>query len=582
MPDFRRAQDRDRFLSKPWTVRPAPAGVSRLRRQYEPALVTLFGVVSLVLLVACANIAVLLLARTAARRYELSVRLALGASQRRLVRQLLVESLMLSAIGAAIGLAFAQWGARLLVAQLSNWYYTVFVDLSLDGRVLGVTAAVTVATAVLFGTAPAYRAVRVEPIEALKLQPRGLAGGARAGLGGWLVVVQVALSLMLVVGAGLFLRSFTALAYRDLGFDRSRLVIAVVDARRTTVPPAGRAALFERVREAAASIAGVESAATSMATPLGNAGVRFTRDLEVPHANGNRSALPSTHVPQVFTTPVSPGWFRTYGTRLLAGRDFNISDAASAEPVAIVNQAFARRHFSGANPVGRTIVEATNPNDRHPMEIVGLVEDAAFTSVRDAIEPTMYLPLAQGVEEEVLANVPSICVSVRAVQPARLTKSLAAAIGGVDGNLSIEFQSVVEQLNYYYIRERLLALVSGFFGGLALLLAALGLYGVTAFAVNRRRIEIGIRMALGASPGAVARMVIGRVVRLVVAGIAIGIIISFWTVRVVGALLYGLQPRDPLTFGAACAVLLVVAIGAASVPTWRASRIDPASVLKEA
>jgi predicted permease len=582
MPDFRRAQDRDRFLSKPWTVRPAPAGVSRLRRQYEPALMTLFGVVSLVLLIACANIAVLLLARTAARRYELSVRLALGASQRRLVRQLLVESLLLSAIGAVIGLAFAQWGARLLVAQLSNWYYTVFVDLSLDGRVLGVTAAVTVATALLFGTAPAYRAVRVEPIEALRLQPRGLAGGARSALGGWLVIVQVALSLMLVVGAGLFLRSFAALAYRDLGFDRSRVVIAVVDARRTTVRPAGRAALFERVREAAASVAGVESAATSMATPLGNAGVRFTHDLDVPQADEHRPALPSIHVSQVFTTPVSPGWFRTYGTRLLAGRDFKPSDAASAAPVAIVNQAFARRYLGGANPIGRTMVDATDPSNRRTVEIVGFVEDAAFTSVRDAIEPTMYVPLAQGVDEELLAHLPSICVSVRAVQPARLTKSLAAAIGGVDGNLSIEFQSVVEQLNYYYIRERLLALVSGFFGALALLLAALGLYGVTAFAVNRRRTEIGIRMALGASPGAVAWLVIGGVVRLVVAGVAVGIVVSLWTVRVIGALLYGLQPRDPLTFGAACAVLLVVAIAAGSIPTWRASRIDPASVLKEA
>ena len=597
MPDFRRAQDRDRFLSKSWTVRPVPSGVSRLRRQYKPALLTLVGVVGLVLVVACANIGLLLLARTAARRYELSVRLALGASQRRLVRQLLVESLLLSAIGAVIGLAFAQWGARLLVAQLSNWYYTVFVDLSLDWRVLGVTAAVTVATAVLFGTAPAYQAVRVEPIEALKLQSRGLAAGARAGLGGGLVIVQVALSLMLVVGDGLFLRSFTALAYRDLGFDRGRVLIVVVDARRTSVPPPRLAALFERVREAAASVAGVESAATSMATPLGNAGVRFTRDIEVgdvevgdgsrsgltptvPQGDGSRSVITPTPVPQVFTTPVSPGWFRTYGTRLLAGRDFTASDSATAPPVAIVNQAFARRHLGGANPIGRTIV-ATNPNDRHAMEIVGLVEDAAFTSVRDAIEPTMYLPLAQGVEEELLANRPSICVSVRGVQPARLTKSLAAAIGGVDRNLSIEFQSVVEQLNYHYIRERLLALVSGFFGALALLLAALGLYGVTAFAVNRRRMEIGIRMALGASPGDVAGIVIGRVVRLVAIGIAIGIVISFWTVRVVGALLYGLQPRDPLTFGAACAVLVVVAIAAASLPTWRASRIDPAGVLRE-
>ena len=579
MPDYRRAEDRDRYLSKPWTARAVPAGVSRLRGQYGPALRTLLGVVGLVLLVACANVGTLLLARTAARRYELSVRLALGASQLRLVRQLLVESLLLSTIGAAVGLAFAQWGSRLLVAQLSNWYYTVSLDLSLDGRVLGVTAAVTVATAVLFGTWPAYQAVHVEPIEALKLQPRGLAGGARVGLSGWLVIAQVALSLMLVVGAGLFLRSFTALAYRDLGFDRDRLLIAVIDARRTSVPPAGLAALHERAREAAAAVAGVESAAISMATPLGNAGVRFTREITVPG-----SAAFGTHEATVFTTPVSPGWFRTFGTRLIAGRDFNAGDRAGSARVAIVNEAFARRYLDRANPLGRTLVEVVEPAERQPMEIVGLIEDAAFTSVRDAIEPTMYLPLTQGVDEKQLARSPSITVTVRATPgqpPARLTRSLAAAIASVDGELSVSFQTVAEQLDYFYIRERLLALVSGFFGALALLLAALGLYGVTAFAVNRRRVEIGIRMALGASPGTVARLVIGRVVGLVAIGVAIGIVVSFWTVRLVGALLYGLQPRDPLTFSAACAVLVVVAIAAASLPTWRASRIDPASVLRE-
>ena len=574
---YSRARDREAYLSKPWTMRSAATGSSRLRSRYGEALSTLLAIVVLVLLVACANIAHVQLARAAARRYEFSVRVALGASRLRVVRQQLVESLMLSVIGAALGLAFAQWGGRLIVAQLSTWASTAFLDLSPDWRVLGVTGAVTLSTAILFGTIPAMRAARADPIDALNQQRRGLAGGGPESVGGALVIVQVALSLLLVIGAGLFLRSFAALAYRDLGFDRSRVVVAVVDARRSAVPPHGRAALFERVRQAAAAVPGVESAASSMATPLGSAGIRFTRDVRQP---GNPNLGKDV---TVFTTPVSPDWFRTFGTRLVAGRDIDARDAATAPNVAIINAAFAKRYFDG-NPLGQTILVGAEPPDRRPVEIVGVVQNAAFTSVREPVEPTMYVPLLQVIDEELLTSFPSISVSVRAagdLPPARLTSSLAAAVAGVDGALTVSFQTVTETLSVYYIRERLLALISGYFGALALLLAALGLYGVTAYSVSRRRTEIGIRMAIGADASAVVRLVLRRVAFLCGLGIAVGVVMSLWATRLVETLLFNTPARDPVMIGASAVALALVAGAAGWLPARRASRIDPAIALRQ-
>jgi putative ABC transport system permease protein len=575
MPEYDSAEHRDAYLREPWRARPAATGSSHLRSRYGAALTALLGLVGLVMLVACANIANLMLARTAARQYEFSVRLALGASRRRLARQLLAESLLLAAAGAAVGLALAQWGSRLLVEQLSTWAYTASLDLSPDWRVLGVTGAVTVATAVLSGTAPAFRAARAEPVEALKGPVRSGITPGGAGLGGTLVVVQIALSLMLVAGAGLFLRSFTTLVYRDLGFERDRVLVAIVDASRSAASADSRLGLSERLRQAAAALPDVESAAASTATPLGSIGnVRFTPLVQVP--GGARPV-------RLLVNPVSPDWFRTFGTRLEAGRDFEAGDLAGAPRVAIVNQVFARRYFDGANPVGRTIVQVGDADDRRVLEIVGLAADAAFTSVREPAQPTIYTPLAQGVDENTLASFPHINISVRAAHgpPARLARALAAALADVDPGLSISFLTVAQQLDVFYIRERLLALLSGFFGALALLLAALGVYGVTMHAVNRRRTEIGIRMALGASAPDVLRLVLGRLVWLVSLGVAGGTLASFWTARYLGTLLFEIDPRDPLTLVGAAVVLALVAGAAGLLPARRAAGLDPAIVLRE-
>jgi putative ABC transport system permease protein len=287
---------------------------------------------------------------------------------------------------------------------------------------------------------------------------------------------------------------------------------------------------------------------------------------------------------RILTTPVSPDWFRTFGTRILAGRDFNASDRAGTPNVVIVNEAFARRYFGVAPTLGHTLVEVVGPTDRRPVEIVGLVQDAAFATVRDPVEPTIYMPLALRLDEKLMTSVPSISVSVRAapgVPPARLTGSLAAAIGSVDRDLAMTFQTVTEQLSVFYIRERLLALLSGFFGALALLLAAIGLYGATAYSVTQRRAELGIRMALGATPGGVIRLVLQRVAIIVTLGVIVGSAVSIWGARYVGTLLYGLQPHDPLTIAIAIATMALLAGVAGWLPARRAAHADPAAVLRQ-
>lgn len=352
----------------------------------------------------------------------------------------------------------------------------------------------------------------------------------------------------------------------------------MIDGRQSAVPPGGRAALYERVREAAAAAPGVESAATSMATPLGSAGIRFTPEITVP---GNPAFAGETV--RILTVPVSPDWFRTFGTRRLAGRDFAERDSAAAPKVVIVNESFARRYFAGGIPLGRTVIEMVG-DVRRSLEIVGVVEDAAFASIRDPVEPTIYKPFAQGAQEQLLASIPTVTVSVRpvaALSPARLTTSLASVIRAVDSNLSVSFQTVTEQLSVFYIRERLLALLSAFFGALALVLAALGLYGVTAYSVNRRRTEIGIRMALGADARSVLRLVLCNVAWLTAIGVVAGALVTFWAVRFVRTLLFGIEAEDPVTFGAAIMIIAAVGCVAGLLPARRAARIPPAVVLRE-
>ena len=589
-------RDTDRYLADPFTLVDASRGpASGLRDGYSRPLVVLMVVVGLVLLIACANIANLLLARATARSHEWSVRLALGASRGRLARQMLIESALLAAMGAAGGVAVAHWGSRLLLAQLDT--DAVSLDLPLDARVLAFTAAVGLVAALVFGVVPAWRATRGAPIDAMKERGRSSGPSGRAPMASGLVLAQVALSLVLVIGAGLFLRSFSGLTRVPLGFERGRVLLAVIDARRADVAPAAREATFERIHERVAAIAGVEQAAVSITAPLG---AMWSRRIDVSGSRLHGSDAPGVgpegfgftdspipaNAPLAVFNGVTSGWTATFGTPLLAGRDISASDRPGSPRVALVNQAFARKFLDGANPVGHTIHPANEPGSP-AIEIVGFLADAVYRDVREPTLPTVYVPFSQAVDrsltEDPEQTAPSVVtVSVRASEhPGSLTKSVAAAIAQVNPTLAVTFEPLDSRVAAALTRERLLAVLSSAFGVLALLMASIGLYGVTSYAVSLRRTEIGIRMALGATRASVIQLVLRRVAILVGSGIVVGLAAAAWASRFVATLLYGLEPGDLVTLIASAATLALIGAVAGWVPASRASRLDPTRVLRD-
>ena len=569
-----RPKDLPNYLKDPFTVRPAANGPASLGRQYRQPLFVIMAVVALVLLIACANIANLLLARANARRHELSVRVALGASRWRIARQLLAESVLLSAAGTALGLLFARWAARLLVFELSGENTAQALNVGLDWRVMGFTITVSSATAILFGIVPALRSMRVAPNEAIKEQGRSIAGESRFGFGSALVVAQVALSLLLVVGAGLFVRTFSSLAHVRLGFEPDPILIVNVGAKRSAVEVKERAALYERLREAAAAVPGVRSAALLNVTPLTNS--QWDTLIENPPG----MSLPESER-DVYMNEVSAGFFATYGTPIVAGRDFTPQDTTTAPLVMIVNETFAKKYFPGQSPIGQRVRNEPFGGRTPPYrEIVGVARDAVYDSLRDRIPPTAYVHALQNE-----AAGPSTTIAVRAEggSPALLTRSLASALTAVDANVTLTFRPFRDTVRAVTSQERVVAMLSAFFGGLALLLAGLGLYGVMSYAVSRRRTEIGIRMALGAGPAGAVRLVLRRVAILVGVGVAAGAVLAVWAGQFVAAtgLLFGLEPRDPATLAGSAVVLAAIGAMAGYLPARRASRIDPARILRE-
>jgi putative ABC transport system permease protein len=590
-----RAAGRDTHFAEPFQLSSAALGTSSMRGAYRRPVLVAMTVVTLVLLIACANIANLFLARAAARRHELSVRVALGAPRWRLARQLIVEILLLAGTGALAGLTIAQWISHLLVRQLTTQMDTVFLDVRLDWRLLAFTIAVTLATALLAVLAPALRASRADPIDAMRERGRGVTGERRFGLSSMLVIGQVALSLVLVAGAGLFMRTFTTLATLDPGFDRDPVLVVSVDARDSSVEPAERRALFERVTEAVRALPGVERAALSTITPVGGLVTDFAVEVEHGRKPTDLVLLVEGQLPRdaSYISQITPGWFATYGTRFVDGRDFTAQDGQAAPRVAIVNETFVRRLLPrGRRAVGQRFRSAfTRPGRPNPwFEIVAVVADATYRRLRDELPPTAYVPIAQ------IANTPldefpsSVRLSVRAATgdvsgrsargaAAGLARGVADAIGRVDPAISLTFMPLARQIDDTLVRERILAMLSSFFGVLALLLSGLGLYGLMSYSVSRRRHEIGIRMALGAEARGVVRMVLGRVLLLIGLGVTAGVVATLWMSRYVEALLYGVARADPATLIAAAGVLLVVGAAAGWIPARRASRVDPARVL---
>ena len=549
---------------------PAATGFSRLRRTYEDPLWILLGIAGFVLLIACANIANLMLARASAREREMTVRLSLGASRARLLCQLLSESLLIAAGGALLGTMLAQWLSRYLVASISTEENQFFLDLRLDWRILGFTAAVAILTALFFGLAPAWRATRVSPAGVLKAAGRGTtAGRERFSLRRALVISQVAFSLVLVCGALLFSRSLGKLLSTDAGFRQTGILEMDVDFTRLGIAADQRQpykiALLERLR----ALPGVDGAADASIVPLSGNG-------------WNEGIVLAGHTEHAGETPqlsrVSPGYFRTMGVPMLAGRDFGPTDTATAPRVAIVNETFVRKILKGASPVGQRFqIEEYVGRPRPMYEIVGLVKDTKYYDLRDEFAPIIYVTTLQDDRPD-----QGMQVLLRSALPlGSLTAAVKSTMNEAGSQITIEFHPLETQIRNSLLRDRLMASLSGFFGALAALLAMIGLYGVISYSVAQRTSEIGVRMALGAQRGNILGMILGEVGWMLAAGLAVGAALALALGRSAGALLFGIQPHDPLTMLASAFGLAAVALLASYIPARRAALLDPMTALRD-
>jgi predicted permease len=546
-------------------------GLATLRKNFGDPLFVLMAAVGLVLLIACANIASLMLARAVARQKEFAVRLALGADLSRIFRQLLTESLMMSAAGGLLGVLLAYLGSRSLAAFLSaNWFASMAMDVHPDARVLAFVAAVAALTGILFGLAPALRSARTAVAPALKetapLSARQTTKGKwsprRFGLGNALVAAQVALSILVLVGASLLVRTLIVLATMNVGFDARNLVIFSVEPELNGYKGERLANLFPELQRRLGALPGVLSVGYSSGPLL--AGGKSSRDVYFPGQSDQQADV----------LDVGPRFFETMRIPLLGGRTYDARefDNASAKKmkVAIVNQSFARRFFKGRNPVGQLIcLDDKKPPD---VEIVGVVGDTKYYGLREGIEPTMYFPIEPG----------GGTFEVRtALDPKAVIPSIREVVRSVDSNLPMSrLTTQSEQIDQAMYLERLVAWLSGAFALLALVVAGIGLYGLLSFEVTRRTHEVGVRMALGASPRHVFGLVLGRGIRLVGIGVVIGIATALALTQYLQSLLFGVRPIDPLAYVSVTVLLLIVTLGACYVPARRATKVDPMVALR--
>jgi putative ABC transport system permease protein len=544
------------------------AGFSLLRQDYERPLWLLLAIAGLVLLIACANLANLLLARASMREREMAVRQAVGASRARLVRQLLAESILLAGIGTVLGAALAQMLSRVLVSFISKTSDAIVLDLSFDWRLIAFATAIATVTCILFGLTPALRATQVQPSVAMKASGRGLtAGRERFSLRRTLVVVQVALSLVLVAGALLFTRSLGKLASVNTGFQQDGILIAQTDLRRLNLAEdqrvVYRANLLARLR----AIPGVEAATETTVVPL--SGESLNNDVWI---DGQRDR----QVNSSFTW-VAGSYFDTLRTPLIVGRDFNSSDTTNSVKVAVINETFSRRVFSGANPIGRRFwVQARPGIPETAYEIVGVVKDTKYENLREDFGPIAFFPASQEPGPDPFGQ-----FLIRSKLPeAQVTAAIKNQFAEVNPGISVSFQNFRRLISDGLLRDRLMATLSGFFGLLALLLASVGLYGILSYGVASRRNEIGIRMALGAPTINILSMILREAVMLALVGIIVGLPFVFGVTRFASTMLFGLTPTDPLSLTAAAAFLFGVALLAGFLPARRATKIDPLEALR--
>ena len=570
LPGHWRPEMQQRYLEQGLILAPGGGGMSQLKTQYGSALLTLLGLVGLVLLLACANIANLLLARSAARAKEMSIRMAIGAGRTRLVRQMLTESVLLSAMGTALGAVLAVWASRLLVQQLSPAATPYRLQLTPDWRVLAFTAGVALLTGLLFGIAPAFRSTDLKAGDVMKQSGRGLAGSPRARLGKALVSVQVALSLVLVFGALLFVRTFTGLVTQDAGFKQSNVLLAQVDTRRVEIPQNQRGQMFDNMLAELQRVPGVAIASSASQTPI--SGSWWNNEVFV---EGFKPAKPDDATSHF--NSVSPGYFAAMGTPLLLGRDFDARETPASPKSVIVNETWVKHFTPGRNPLGERVGQRGSANSIMYSEVIGVAKDARYGTMREPIPPTMYLAQTQD-GQRVWST---FIVRAAAGNSAALAPQITQAIQRINPNAFVTYRTFEGQIADSLVQERSLALLSAFFGALSLLLAAIGLYGMLAYTVNRRRAEIGIRIALGARPGSVVGLVLREVVGMIVLGVLAGGLAAYYLASFVEKLVYGMKPNDPATLAIAGALLLSTGLAAGLIPAKRAAGTDPIATLRE-
>ena len=549
----------------------AGAGVSPLRANFADPLYVLMGVVALVLVIACVNVANLLLSRATSRQKEMGVRLALGAGRARIIRQFLTESLTLSVAGGMLGSLLAVYGVRLLVAMVKTGPSSVTLDVRPDLRVLSFSIGVSLLTGIVFGLAPAWRSARVNVSSTLKEAGRGMTGsGARMGAGRILVAAQIALSVMLLIGSGWFIRTLRNLQNVDLGYPRDKLIVVSTDFLTAGYSGQRLPAVFEALCDRLARIPGVRAVTYS-----GNG-------LFSGSESGDRISVEGYHSQNTKDLharfdEVGPDYFKTVGIPILLGRDIGPQDVESAESVCVVNESFAKFYFGTQNPIGKRVTDEF-PDTHKTFTIVGVSRDDRDHSLRDPVLRRFYLSARQPLGD----FEPYMNYEIRTYgEPGAMVQAARKAILDFNPALPVDSdESLMTVLDRQTRQERMIAQLSGVFGGLALLLAAIGLYGVLSYTVAQRTNEIGIRMALGAQRGRVVRMILRETAVLIGIGLAAGIPASLACARLVESRLFGLKAADPVTLAAAIGIMVVVALASGYLPARRASRVDPLIALR--
>jgi predicted permease len=563
-------------------ARSGSLGLMESRQQYSATIYGLFGVVALVLLIACANVANLLLARASLRGPEIGVRLAVGAGRWRLIRQLLTESILLASLGGALGVLFAFWGKRALMslADRGTSFLPADVELSLSWRVLAFTVAISLLTGVLFGLAPAFRATQLDLTTALKQGRRSTGAVSRLGRG--LVVAQVALSLLLLIGAGLFIRTLYNLQRVNLGFNQENLLLFSLQPRQGGYHQDLLTQFYQRLFDRLDALPGVRAATFGRIPLIAHYG--WTTNVLLPGETVRTAGEHSTN-----RQTVRENYFTTMEIPLLRGRSFTAQDSQSAPKVAIVNQTFSQRYFPNDDALGKRIVVDINANSE--VEIVGVAGDSKYSNQRNEIAPLLYTPWRQEG-----ATIGEMYFVLRTTgEPTALAASVRQAVRELDSNLPVTEVITQEARSQQSLgQERLYARLLSFFGGLALALAAIGLSGVMSYSVAQRTNEIGIRMALGAQPANVLRLVIWQGMRLVLLGLAVGAACGYGLKRLLATQyfsagswqrqmaeqLYGVDGTDPLTFAAIATLLAAAALVACWLPARKAAKVDPLAALR--